>query len=842
MFTRFGRHSASQNSSLARVRASGSLARHNPPSCFTYPGLRSRYASFQAGENQSGHINAGPNEGILFFDNVSPMKIQKYLGFPMTFPDKAPGFLSYFISPSMTGTEPSKIIKNAATKSNLSIRATETLWRLKEGGAFVKFTHGGDASLSEVEKVLQQYLTDHPIKPWWSPLQGMSVSLVKGRPWVEDLFRLPTPRLRVEFVAPEPGSEPVELSQEKLYEFFRPYGKLNDIVVQPPDSKVLPRFAYLDYADMRTAVVARNCMHGFVIGETEGGGKSGTLLRLKYERKIKAHWIRDWIVNHPRIVVPILAAIVAGITVAVFDPIRTFFVKAHITRVLNIQENSWYKWIVGYATDFIPWHHKSRDDDGMEAVWDDRKQNIEQIQTWLMETADTFIIVQGPRGSGKRELVVDQALKDRKHKLVIDCKPIQEARGESATINAAAAGVGYKPVFSWLNNLSGMIDLAAQGATGVKTGFSETLDSQLAKIWNTTGTALRQIALDQRHKDDKDAHLPDDEWLEAHPDLRPVVVIDNFLHKSQEGGVVYDKISDWAARLTTSNIAHVVFLTHDVAYTKSLSKALPDRVFHQIPLSDCSPHVAKKFVLRHLDADVADDPAPKDGSPKEVPSETRTDLQELDTCIDLLGGRLTDLEFLARRIKTGETPTKAVHEIIDQSASEILKMYIFGIDDAESRNWSPEQAWLLIKKLAEEESLRYNEILLDDTFKSNGEKTLRALEQVELISIVSSPSGRPSLIKPGKPVYHPAFKRLTKDSVLRSRLDLAVLTELVKVENATIEKCEGELLRLSDIEGRPALIAGRVQYLLAKLAKSQRAIEKYELEMGACKKVLSREH
>ncbi|PVH99625.1 hypothetical protein DM02DRAFT_656180 [Periconia macrospinosa] len=740
------------------------------------------------------------------------------------------------MSPSITGTEPSTIIRNAAKRSSISVKATETLWRLKEGGAFVKFTHDGGVSTSDVEKVLKQYLNDQPVKPWWSPWRGMNVSLVKGRPWVEDLFHLPTPRLRVEFVARKPGVEPIELSQEQLYELFRPYGKLNDIVVQPSDSKVLPKFAYLDYAEMRTAVMARNCLHGFVVEET------GTRLRLKYERKIKAHWIRDWIVNHPRIVIPILAAIVAGITVAIFDPIRTFFVKAHITRALDIQENSWYKWFMDHATNFIPWHGKPRDDDGMEAVWDDRKENIEQIQTWLMETADTFIIIQGPRGCGKRELVIDQALKDRKYKLVIDCKPIQEARGDSATINAAAAGVGYKPVFSWLNSISGMIDMAAAGSTGIKTGFSETLDSQLAKIWNTTGTALRQIALSQRHKDDKDANLEDDEWLEEHPELRPVVVIDNFLHKSQEGGVVYDKISDWAARLTTSNVAHVVFLTHDVAYSKSLSKALPDRVFHQIPLSDCSPQVAKKFVLRHLDADVADDPAPKDGSPKRYPSQTRTDLQELDTCINLLGGRLTDLEFLARRIKTGETPTKAVHEIIDQSASEILKMYIFGIDDADSRHWSPEQAWLLIKKLADKESLRYNEMLLDDTFKSGGERTLRALEQAELIAIVSSPSGRPSLIRPGKPVYHPAFKRLTNDRVLRSRLDLAVLNELVKVENATIEKCEGELLRLSEIEGRPALIASRVQYLLAKLAKSQKAIEKYEYEMGACKKVLSQEH
>jgi hypothetical protein len=181
----------------------------------------------------------------------------------------------------------------------------------------------------------------------------------------------------------------------------------------------------------------------------------------------------------------------------------------------------------------------------MEAIWDDRKGNIEQIQTWLMETADTFIIVQGPRGSGKRELVIDQALKNRRNTLIMDCKPIQEARGDSATIWAAANEVGYRPVFSWMNSINGLIDLAAQGATGMKTGLSETLESQLVKIWSTTATALRQVALEARKKDDKDSHLGDDEWLEAHPEARPVVVIDNFLHKSQEGDVVYDKIAEW---------------------------------------------------------------------------------------------------------------------------------------------------------------------------------------------------------------------------------------------------------------------------------------------------------
>ncbi|KAJ8113831.1 hypothetical protein OPT61_g4129 [Boeremia exigua] len=798
-----------------------------------------RHASLQAGEDKTGHISAGTNEGLLFFNNVYPISIRRLLGLP------AHRLLDRLVAPFISGTGPQQVIERVKAKKGLQITTTEVLPRMREGGAFVKFTHDGTTSTSEIEKVLQQYLRDEPVKPWWAPFRRMRTKAVKGRPWVEDLMYVPAPRLRVEFISGEPGgslADAVELSQEELFQFFRPYGKLSDIVMQPPDSKVLPKFAHVDFATLGKAIMAKNCMHGYVVSQAEGGGAKGTILRLKYEQKIKPRWIRDWLFSHPRIVIPILAAIIAGITVAIFDPIRTFFVKAHITRVLHLEDNRLYKWLKGYAEDLIRCK-KDDDEAGMDAIWDDRKNNIEQVQTWLMETADTFIIVQGPRGSGKKELVVDQALVDKKQKLIIDCKPIQEARGDSATINAAANSVGYKPVFSWMNSISGMIDMAAQGATGVKTGFSETLDSQLSKIWNTTTTALKQIALDKRHKTDKDASLGDDEWLEAHPEHRPVVVIDNFLHKSNEGGIVYDKIAEWAARLTTANVAHVIFLTNDVSFSKSLSKALPDRVFRQISLSDCSPEVAKRYVITHLDADVQDDPVPHGKEPKPIPSQSRTDLNELDSCIALLGGRLTDLEFLARRIKTGETPQKAVHEMIDQSASEILKMYIFGAEDeGGNRHWSAEQAWMLIKELAQKESLRYNEVLIDDILKTGGETVLRALEQAELISIQSGPNGRPSTIKPGKPIYHPAFKRLTEDKVLKSRLDLAILTHLTKIESATIEKCENELLLLSKLRNQPAQMAGRANYLLNKMMASQDKVEKYEAETKGLKKVLGQEY
>lgn len=348
-----------------------------------------------------------------------------------------------------------------------------------------------------------------------------------------------------------------------------------------------------------------------------------------------------------------------------FPSIRTFFIKVHVIRTFHISNNKVYQWLrsqLTRANDLLTFRRKSTEDAGLTALWEDRKDAIEQIRTWLIETADTFIVIQGPRGSGKKELVMDQALAGRKHTLLIDCKPIQEARGDSSTIGAAAAEVGYRPVFSWMNSLSSLIDLAAQGTIGTKTGFSETLDTQLAKIWQNTATALKQIALENRSKDDKDAGLSDDEYLEAHPERRPVVVIDNFLHKSQEDDMVYDKISEWAARLTTANVAHVIFLTTDVSFSKSLSKALPDRVFRQISLGDCSPEVAKRFVIKHLDADAEDEA--QVGEKPLLPSQKREDLNELDECIEVLGGRLTDLEFLARRIKTGETPKSAYFSLL----------------------------------------------------------------------------------------------------------------------------------------------------------------------------------
>ena len=539
------------------------------------------------------------------------------------------------------------------------MKITEVVPRLKEGGAFVKFSVADDkVSTADVGDLLKTYLKEKPIKPWFNPFRRVRAGFVKGKPWIEDLFRMPSPRLRVEYLPPVPEATPVELTQETLFSLFRRYGRISDIAVQPSDSKTLPRYAYIDYGPMRSAIMAKNCMHGFILDEAAGGGKLGTMLRLTFERKIKTHYIRDFLSQHSRTVIPIVAAILAGITVAVFDPIRTFFVKIHISQTFHLEGNKVWQWIrrqISAAHEALSFHRSRYEDEGLAAIYEDRKVSIEELRTWLIETENTFIVVQGPRGSGKKEIVLGQALKDRVNKVVIDCKPIQDANGDSNTILALSREVGYRPVFKWLNSVSSLIDLAAQSTIGTKTGFSETLDGQISKILGNTATALKEIALENQKKDEKDAGMAEDEYLESHPERRPIVVIDNFLHKSSDSGWLYDKLAQWAASITTSNIAHVIFLTDEVSFTKSLSKALPDRVFRQITLGDLSAEAAKRYVIKHLDAEVED---PTDGEKRLTPSLRRKDLGELDNCIETLGGRLTDLEFLARRLKSGQSPQR----------------------------------------------------------------------------------------------------------------------------------------------------------------------------------------
>ncbi|GAB0141732.1 hypothetical protein EsHS_00002314 [Epichloe bromicola] len=797
-------------------------------------------------EQETGHFEVKPNESLFFFENIFPKRLSALLRYPAETDGDMTELLRRFYSSSSSGgggLDPIALVKKAIP-DDIPLKVTEILPRLKDGGAFVKVQYDASISPSEIESTLLKKLKQRPLKPWFSPFRGITARLVRGTPWLEDLYRFPSSLLKVEFVPPEPGASAEELSEEALYSMFRRYGKIADILPQPFDSKVVPKYAQIGFPRLSDAIMARNCMHGFVVKESMGGGRTGTLLRLSYVKRVKAHSIWNWLTNHPRIVIPILAALLAGASVLIFDPIRTFFIKLHVSHSLRFKESRLYKWFKSQTDSFS--FRKSQHMEGLSTIWNHRREFIEQLRNWLDGSSDTFIVITGPRGSGKIEMVMDQALAGRKNVLLVDCKPIVDASGEAGTIKRLAAAVGFRPVFSWANSMSSMIDLAVQSTTGVKAGFSETLDSQVSKILHTTTNALKEIGLSTRSKRDKDAQLSEDAYLEAHPESRPVIVIDNFLHKNEEGTIVYDKIADWAASLVQNNVAHVIFLTSDGSFSKPLSRALPDRVFRTISLGDLDHKVAKNFVTSRLAEDVAENS--DEAAENAVKHAKRVDLAGLDECIKTLGGRLTDLEFLSRRIKAGQTPRQAVDEIVSETATDVFRIFLMGKTTDPDKKWSSEQAWHLIKSLSESPSLRYHQVLLSPTFASSttpnatdGEAALEALASTELITLKMH-QGRPKYISAGKPLHQAAFSVLVRDHVLKAKMDMAILKELVKVETKTIDGVETELTVLGKLPRQTLETAGRVSYLLEKLDESQRKIDDFETQMVRLKKVLVEEY
>lgn len=114
---------------------------------------------------------------------------------------------------------------------------------------------------------------------------------------------------------------------------------------------------------------------------------------------------------------------------------------------------------------------------------------------------------------------------------------------------------------------------------------------------------------------------------------------------------------------------------------------------------------------------------------------------------------------LIHKMRVGQKPAEAVEDIIRQGVSELRKR-AFGedADDASSLPWSREQAWAVLRALSRRDTIPYHETLMNVPFKGE-EGHLRSMERAELIA-VETQDGRPSTIRPGRPIYRHVFRRL----------------------------------------------------------------------------------
>lgn len=549
--------------------------------------------------HDTGVIETTEKERLLYFDNIIFPTPSFMLG------DKFPSWL-------LTRSEDrvKDVIRKYAIPEGLRVDFNSVILRPKDGGAFVRYTmreHTGKYHTPrDAEAAIIGQLKKSDYRPWFDPFRRCRVFTVKGVPWIEDLKRIPNKTLKVWFEGPT-------LSQEELYSLFRRYGYIDNIV--PPDAASKDPIVYSSviYASKGSATTAKNCLNGMSVNDK-------TIMHITFAgHRTKLSYLKDFIVNHTRISIPILLALLATVSLWIFDPIRKESVKSKIQPIINLENNAFYvqtkrllqpiwSWLRSWFV-IHPRPTAKRGGTQLHQLWPERLAAIDDVKQWLQENVNTFIVVNGPRGSGKQELVMDYVLADRKSNggrgkiLSVDCADLVKARNDPEFITTAAHQLGYFPVFPWMNNISSFIDLAIQGLTGQKGGFSETTEAQFKSMLGIASAAIADIALANHNKEDhaKNQITRNSDYLQSHPDAKPVVVIEHFLARTDRNEFIYKHLAEWAAALIQSNTAHVIFITSDVTFQKVLSAALPNQIFKTVHAGDASAQSARDFVKQQMD-------------------------------------------------------------------------------------------------------------------------------------------------------------------------------------------------------------------------------------------------
>lgn len=777
------------------------------------PGRRFVSSEIQQKDEQAGESNTATDTGIIhkteqetliYFDNVYPRAMSLW---------SPTQWYNLLMSNQTRNAVRAKIFKFANPPDNpihnLELRSTIPIKR--DGGVFATFLVPPNYTTAEVNAMIQKNTQQESSKSWFSFFTEVTAFPVKGSPWIEDLRRLPSNQIRVKF---EGGF----LTEEEVYALFRRYGTIINIYPNPKEMTYL-----ISYRSFRGAICAKNCVSGMEV--------HNSIIHVQYEQLTQGHVISDFFVNHTRIAVPLLLALLSILAVIVFDPIREFTIEQKITHKYSLSwDNYFLKKILSVTSSTMSsvkeyWGITDRHVQKRQ-LWEERQEKVADLKLWLQENNNTFVVLRGPRGSGKHELVMQHTLHDRPNVLYLDCDKLIKSRTDAKFLRNAASQLGYFPIFPWVNSVTNLLDLAVQGLTGQKSGLSESKELQFRNMLSTAMMSIRHIAL-KGYKPvigsgDSIINVKEEDYLQQHPEKKPVIVIDRFNNRAEMNGFVYKELSDWAAMLVQMNLAHVIFLTETVSPNQLLAESLPNQVFKMMTLSDASKKSARRYVLAQLQETTEDDDDIDTSKPLDLNEKF---VHEIDDSLDPIGGRMLDLQAFVRRVKSGEQPKEALEKMVEQASEQITQIFLSGSADP----LRGAQAWELIELLSANGSIRFRDIIYRPLFKAAPEAALLDLEKNGFVTMTRD-RGVLTDIYPAKPLFCAAFQYLLNNKEMYNVLRTSYLLRMVTFETGRIKKWEEELRALGKVSDQK-MFRSRLAYLAGKIDASSAAIDDCESEV-----------
>ncbi|KAJ2546965.1 mitochondrial escape protein 2, partial [Coemansia sp. RSA 1933] len=671
----------------------------------------------------------------------------------------------------------------------------------RDGGSVVYFSfdkgEGEESAASVAEGLVEavdRHLASAGLGGWFGIGAARSFP-VKGEPFYEDIVRLlPSKRVRIEFIGPD-------LTLEQVYNECRPFGRILDIEHQASSSKDVPRWAIVEFVRLHSATSARNCLHGHVVGATK--------LVLTYVKDNAENVIVQWIKDHTKFTIPLAAAALIAAIYAVFDPIREFFVDNKITHRFDLDRLPLVGNAKRAAMDRLLQRGGSPAAGEELSAWSGVADQCERLASILDGPPESFVVVSGPHGSGKTD-IVQKALLRKRYSLVIDANKLAAQHSDVEQMSALAKEVGWWPVFNSIISITHAVDMMITATTGGNAGVSATAESQarrileclalvLARLRQERLAALKADAARMQQRSGGAAAVAPLAQNIAPADV-PVVVLDNFMDK---GIALTPAILEWAADVVDAGLAHVVFTTSSISGFHEIQRAQPQRAASLISLSDASPMGAITLLQQQLAPSFparAEEDAAAEPHGEAAEYQRRLELVSGDSiaqAASVLGGRLEDLHVLVQKVRAGETLDGALEDIIQRSITEVRK-HAFA-DDSEvghcEHTWTPEQFWCILTELAAHDSIDYDRMRNSPLFAGD-DKALLGLAEARLITMLYD-NDRPARILPGRPVYSTSFKRILDAPGFAPTMLIRMNKKYIELETAKIRKAEEELSLLN---------------------------------------------
>nr|GAT47512.1 predicted protein [Mycena chlorophos] len=663
----------------------------------------------------------------------------------------------------------------------------------KEGCILVTFEYdaaGSDSgsALSGIEAAIQREAQKTGGLPSWTGRYRGRAWLVKGDLWAEDMWRVAHQFLSIQFEGPD-------VDEQRLYDMLRPYGHIVNMLQQQTFPAGSRRFITVLFGDSRDAVNARNALHGIVV--SNGADQPPTKLHFTYTHQFTHDRpsVLDWVMNHPRIALPVIFFVLGTISYAIFDPIRSFMVKAKMQDYFAIQEYRIYRWLRAKSLQLRILEPEPNPEPNPEDVWKERKQAEKDLQAYLTSWPTTIAFVHGPQGSGKTQLLRG-VLADRKRVvLTIDFRELQDATSEVQVINILARQVGYRPVLSFMNSFNNVVDMLTVGLMGHKANLrsSHSLPEQVRSMLLVVRNAIKSVGGSLRRKGQHEAHrAAQGEDLARANAAREQRIQQGVWHDGRLDCVAGNGImaelgvgdEDFAEDLTgTHDDAKTEKMTERIRADFDTARALPvvviknldgrgfseeifdvvaewaaalveQKLAHVVLVTDNRENA--KRLAKALPSKPLQTIALSDADAESALAFVKHKLDEARIRLDYtaqqvasiqrLGGRASDLHNLISKVRDGATVADAVEDIIARGLSELQKKaFADDVEDAKHLPWTREQAWSVFKVLSKRDEVSYHETLLDFPFKGD-EVALRSLAHADLISITTHHGPRTSTL------------------------------------------------------------------------------------------------